>query len=190
LPVRADASGGGRPPLNNPGVRLPPRPAVRGALVTPCGLRTVRTRPPWRDLSFRRRPVGSSWPPVVPRRCGCLWYTVACTFFCLLQCSVVCWTGSQSQSRKAKAIKNSTQKDEITAGREAVRAAERMRDFRTSDRDVAKRRARARDGASRRAVRNPEEAKGPRSGGDAGRSPGSRGRGDWRPLVGRLQKQA
>jgi len=81
-------------------------------------------------------------------------------------------------------------KDEFTAGREAVRAAERMRDFRTSDRDVAKRRVRAREGASRRSVRNPEEAKGPRSGGDAGRSRGSRGRGDWRPLVGRLQKQA
>ena len=61
-----------------------------------------------------------------------------------------------------------------------------MRDFRTSDREVAKRRDRARDGASRRSVRNPEEAKGPRNGGEAGRSPGSRGRGDWRPLVGRL----
>ncbi len=50
-----------------------------------------------------------------------------------------------------------------------------MRDFRTSDRDVAKRQGRARDGASCRSVRNPEEAKGPRSGGEAGRSPGVRG---------------
>ena len=82
-----------------------------------------------------------------------------------------------------------TQKEELKAGREAVRAAEWMRDFRTSGRDAAKRRVRARDGASRRSVRNPEEAKEPRSGGEAGRSPGSRGRGDWRPLVGRLQRR-
>jgi len=67
-----------------------------------------------------------------------------------------------------------TQKEEITARGvgEAVRTAERMRDFRTSDKDVAKRRVRARDGASRRSVRNPEEAKEPRSGGEAGRTPG------------------
>jgi len=70
--VQADASRGGRPPLNNPGVRLPARPATRGAFVTPCGPRTVRTRPPWREPSFRRRPVGSSSPPVVPQRFGCL----------------------------------------------------------------------------------------------------------------------
>jgi len=80
-------------------------------------------------------------------------------------------------------------KDNSEGGGEAVRTAERMRDFRTSDRDVAKRRVRARDGASRRSVRNPEVAKEPRSGGEAGRSPGSRGRGDWRPLVGRLQRR-
>jgi len=96
----------------------------------------------------------------------------------------------KASPKKPTAIKYPTQKEEITAGgREAVRTAERMRNFRTSDRDVAKRRVRARDGASRWSVRNPEEAKGPRSGGEARRSRGARGRGDWRPLVGRLQRR-
>ena len=77
LPVQADALRGVRPPLNNPGVRLPARPATWGALVTSCGRRTVRTRHPWLVPSFRRRPVGSSLPLVVPQRCGRLWETPA-----------------------------------------------------------------------------------------------------------------
>ena len=81
LPEQADASRGGRPPLNYPGVRLPARPAVRGTFVTPCGRRTVRTRHPWLVPSFRRRPVGSSWPAVVPQRFGRLWETPAGDFF-------------------------------------------------------------------------------------------------------------
>ena len=53
-----------------------------------------------------------------------------------------------------------------------------MRDFRTSDRDVAKRRVRARDGASRWSVRNPEEAKGRRRDGEAAvKQAGARGQG-------------
>jgi len=59
LPEQADASRGGRPPLNNPGVRRPARHAVRGPFVIPCGRRTGRTRHPWHDPSFRRPPVGS-----------------------------------------------------------------------------------------------------------------------------------
>jgi len=46
--------------------RLPSRHAARGAFVNRCGRRTGRPRHPWRGPSFRRRPVGSSWPPFIP----------------------------------------------------------------------------------------------------------------------------
>jgi len=46
------------------------RATLRGAFVIRCGRRTVRTRRPGRGPFFRRRPVGSSWPPLTPQRCG------------------------------------------------------------------------------------------------------------------------